>query len=63
MMTADEERIFELLRDIYGWPDGGHWLFAPHPQLDGDRAISRIANGDSKSVLATLERLNDGVYL
>jgi hypothetical protein len=39
------------------------WLYAPHPQLDGQRAIDFIVNGRTAEVIAILDRLDAEVYL
>lgn len=46
--TADEVRL---------------WLYAPHPQLDGRRAIDSIVGGRAEEVVAILDRLDAEAYL
>ena len=37
--------------------------FAPHPQLDGKRAVELINAGRSEEVIAILDRLDADAYL
>ena len=39
------------------------WLFAAHPQLDGQSPAQAIQAGRADDVLLTLRRLDEGVYL
>lgn len=39
------------------------WLYAPHPQLDGKRAIDLINDNRSADVLRVLDRLDSEMYL
>ena len=39
------------------------WLYQPHPQLEGRRAIDVIVEGDAQEVIAILDRLDAEVYL
>ena len=39
------------------------WLYAPHPQLDGDRAIDSIRDDHTEDVLAMLDRLDAAACL
>ena len=39
------------------------WLYARHPQLDGERAIDLIHDDRTEDVLAILDRLDADAYL
>ncbi|MEO6783078.1 MAG: antitoxin Xre/MbcA/ParS toxin-binding domain-containing protein [Bradyrhizobium sp.] len=39
------------------------WLYARHPQLDGERAIDVINQEQSERVLSVLDRLDAEAYL
>ena len=39
------------------------WLYAPHPQLDGERVIAPIRAGRTEDVLAIIDRLGADAYL
>ena len=39
------------------------WLYVPHPQLEGQRAIDLIHEGRSEEVLQILKRLDSEAYL
>ena len=39
------------------------WLSAPHPQLEGKRAIDLIRNKQTEEVIAILDRLDADAYI
>jgi len=39
------------------------WLYAPHPQLEGQRAIDLVHEGRSEEILQILKRLDAEAYL
>ena len=39
------------------------WLYAPHPQLEGKRAIDLIRSERTEEVIAILDRLDADAYL
>lgn len=39
------------------------WLYARHPQLDGERAIDVISDQRTESVIAVLDRLEADAYI
>ena len=55
--------IVGRLLDYYSPNDIRVWLYAPHPQLDGQRAIDLIHEGRSVEVLQILKRLDAEAYL
>ena len=51
------------LQEYYDGDEIRMWLHAPHPQLDGRRAIDLIHEGRADEVLRILNRLDAGAYL
>jgi uncharacterized protein (DUF2384 family) len=39
------------------------WLYAPHPQLEGERAIDRIVENRAQEVIGIIDRLDAEAYL
>jgi putative toxin-antitoxin system antitoxin component (TIGR02293 family) len=62
-IISDLHYVIDRLGDFYTPEEIRTWLYAPHPQLDGRRAIDVIHAGKMTEVLATLDRLEAGVYL
>lgn len=66
---ANELKLSELsyvigrLDDYYSADEIRSWLHAPHPQLDGARAIDLIHAGRSEEVLQIIRRLDAEAYL
>lgn len=63
LVLSDLHYIVNRLRDYYSREEIRVWLFARHPQLDGERAIDLINAGKSEVVLDILERLDAGAFL
>ncbi len=63
LILSDLHYIVSRLRDYYTSDEVRMWLFARHPQLNGERAIDIINAGRSEEVLGVLERLDSGAYL
>lgn len=55
--------IVGRLLEYYTPNDIRVWLYAPHPQLDGQRAIDLIHEGRAEEVLQILKRLDAEAYL
>jgi hypothetical protein len=51
------------LREYYDPGEIRAWLYARHPQLQGERAVNFIRGDRSHEVLAILDRLDAEVYL
>jgi len=51
------------LQEFYSPDEIRTWLYARHPQLNGERAIDVIHHGRTIEVLAILDRLDHDVYL
>jgi Protein of unknown function (DUF2384) len=58
LMLSDLHYVANRLRDSYTREEARLWLYARHPQLEGERAIDLIAMGHAESVLTVIERLD-----
>jgi uncharacterized protein (DUF2384 family) len=63
LLLAKLHYVVSLLDEYYTPQEVRLWLYAPHPQLDGQRAIDLIVNGRTVEVIAILDRLDAGAYL
>jgi uncharacterized protein (DUF2384 family) len=63
LILSDLHYIVGRLQEYYTAEEVRIWLYARHPQLDGQRAIDLIHEGRSIEVLQVLERLDSGAYL
>jgi uncharacterized protein (DUF2384 family) len=63
LILSDLHYVVGRLQEYYSAEEIRTWLFARHPQLDGDRPIDLINEGQSERVLNVLERLDAEVYL
>lgn len=63
LVLSDLHYIVGRLSEYYEPPEIRVWLYAPHPQLDGKRAIDLINDNRSADVLKILDRLDAEVYL
>ena len=55
--------IVGRLQEYYDADEIRTWLYARHPQLEGERAIDLINKGESERVLNVLDRLDAEAYL
>jgi transcriptional regulator with XRE-family HTH domain len=55
--------LTERLAEFFEPEDARLWLFAPHPQLNGERPAALVANGRQKEVLAVIARLEDSAFV
>ena len=62
-LIADLHYVVQRLQDYYTPDEVRLWLYARHPQLDGERAIDLIHDGRTLDVLRVLDRLDADVYL
>jgi len=51
------------LAEFFEPADARLWLFAPHPQLNGERPADLVAKGRQKEVLAVIARLQDSAFV
>jgi transcriptional regulator with XRE-family HTH domain len=63
LILSDLHYIVGRLEAYYAADEIRAWLYARHPQLEGERAIDRIHEGRSEEVLRILDRLDAGAYL
>jgi uncharacterized protein (DUF2384 family) len=63
LLLAQLHYIVSRLDDYYTPEEVRHWLYAPHPQLEGKRAIDSIVNDQAAEVIAILDRLDADAYL
>lgn len=63
LILSDLYYVVGRLQEYYSTGEIRSWLYARHPQLDGQRAIDLIHQGKSIEVLRVLDRLDGGVYL
>jgi transcriptional regulator with XRE-family HTH domain len=63
LILSDLYYVVGRLSEYYSAEEIRSWLYARHPQLDGQRAINLIHDGKSIEVLRVLERLDSGAYL
>lgn len=63
LFLSDLHYVVQRLDEYYSPREVRTWLYARHPQLDGERAIEVILNDDSARVLAILDRLDADVYI
>jgi transcriptional regulator with XRE-family HTH domain len=55
--------LTERLSEFFEPADSRLWLFAPHPQLNGERPADLVAKGRQKEVLAVIARLQDSAFV
>lgn len=63
MIISDLYYVVRRLSDYYSTDNIRVWLYAPHPQLNGERAIDLIHNGQTIDVLRVLDRLDNDVFI
>lgn len=55
--------LTERLSEFFEPEDAKLWLFAPHPQLNGERPADVVAKGRVREVLAVIARLQDSAFV
>ena len=63
LIMSDLAYVVMRLSEYYSNEEVRAWLYARHPQLNGERAIDLIHNDRSEEVIAILERLEADAYL
>jgi uncharacterized protein (DUF2384 family) len=63
LILSDLDYIVDRLSEFYEADEIRQWLYAMHPQLEGQRAIDLIHQGRSLDVLKIIDRLDADVYL
>ena len=62
-LLSDLVYVVRRLEDYYSNDEVRLWLYARHPQLDGERAVDLIHQGRMVDVLQVLDRLDADGYL
>jgi transcriptional regulator with XRE-family HTH domain len=63
LILADLSYIVNRLSDYYNNDEIRAWLYARHPQLNGERALDLIHSDRTIEVLKVLNRLDADAYL
>jgi uncharacterized protein (DUF2384 family) len=63
ILLAQLHYVVSRLDEYYAPDEVRLWLYAPHPQLEGQRAIDLIVGGRTAEVIAILDRLDAEVYI
>ena len=63
LIISDLSYVVMRLGEYYSQEEVRAWLYAPHPQLNGERAMDLIHNSRSVEVIAILDRLDADAYL
>ena len=63
LIMSDLSYVVMRLGDYYSQEEVRAWLYAPHPQLNGERAVDLIHDDRSEEVIAILDRLDSDAYL
>lgn len=63
LVLADLVYVIKRLEDYYTDEEIRTWLYARHPQLDGERAVDLIHQQRTIEVLKILDRLDSDGYL
>jgi len=63
LILADLHYVVRRLQEYYTPEEIRLWLYAPHPQLEGRRAIDLIHEGKTEAVLTVLNRLDAEAFL
>jgi transcriptional regulator with XRE-family HTH domain len=63
LILSDLYYVVGRLEEYYSPDEIRTWLYARHPQLNGERALDLINQSRTEEVLAVLDRLENEVYL
>lgn len=63
LTISDLHYVVMRLSEYYTAEETRAWLYAKHPQLEGERAIDLIHQDRSEEVLNILDRLDADVYI
>ncbi len=63
LILADLHYVVGRLNDYYSADEIRSWLYARHPQLNGERAIDLIHDDRTIEVLKVVDRLDNDVFL
>ena len=63
LILSDLHYVVGRLGEFYSSEEIRSWLYARHPQLDGERAIDLIHDDRTVEILKIIDRLENEVYL
>ncbi|MCY3859222.1 MAG: DUF2384 domain-containing protein [Gammaproteobacteria bacterium] len=63
LIMSDLSYVVMRLGMYYGNEEVRAWLYARHPQLDGERAIDLVHDQRTEEVIAILDRLDADAYI
>ena len=63
LIMSDLSYVVMRLGEYYGHEEVRAWLYARHPQLEGERAIDVIHDQRTELVIAVLDRLDADAYV
>ena len=63
LKMSDLSYVVQRLGEYYAEDEVRVWLYARHPQLQGERAIDLIFDDRTEEVIAILDRLDADAYL
>lgn len=63
LIMSDLSYVVMRLSEYYDHEEVRAWLYARHPQLDGQRAIDLIHDEQTEEVIAILDRLEADAYI
>lgn len=63
LLLSDLRSVASMLQEYYPVKEIRAWLYAQHPQLEGRRAIDKIAERRSEDVVRILDRLDGEAFL
>lgn len=63
LIMSDLSYVVIRLSEYYSHEEVRAWLYARHPQLDGQRAIDLIHDERTEEVIAILDRLEADAYI
>lgn len=63
LIMSDLSYVVMRLSEYYSHEEVRAWLYARHPQLDGQRAIDLIHDEKTEGVIAVLDRLDADAYI
>ena len=63
LIMSDLSYVVMRLSEYYEQNEVRAWLYARHPQLDGQRAIDLVHEDRAEEVIAILDRLDSDSYL
>ena len=63
LIMSDLSYVVMRLSEYYSHEEVRAWLYARHPQLDGQRAIDLIHDERTEEVIAVLDRLEADAYI